>query len=170
MVFDRNAISTGRRIQDFGLCDLAGVYQNTAKMRAKGFLVVAFLKPLDGYSIDVAKELQEWSTMSDKLAVAAVTLGERVDAEELSEVAGVTYPILWDYDTYLAPLWSVTAAPTIFITDAQGMVIARVVGANKAELAEARAVLSEAVRKVEEAARAAAEAAAAAAQAAPVKA
>jgi peroxiredoxin len=162
MAFDRNAINTGRPMQDFGLCDLKGVYQHSTRLRSKGFLVVAFLRPSDPSSISVAKTLQEWTTVSDKVTVVAVAVGERSEAETLFEQTGVTFPVLWDFEAYTASTWAVSAAPAIFIVSGQGLVLGRVLGHDKAELDAARSLLVDEVAKAEAAAKAAAEAKAAA--------
>ncbi len=162
MVFDRNAINTGRRIQDFGLCDLQGVYQNSAKMRAKGFLAVAFLEVTDPNSQNMARELQNWTALGDKLTVAAVVFGEREAIEQMAQKESLTYPVLWDFEMYVAPIWSVSAVPTLFLVDSQGLVLGRVLGADENELAAAHATMAEAIHKSDEAAKAAAEAKAAA--------
>ena len=165
MAFDRNAIAIGRRIQDFGLCDLKGAYQHSTRLRGKGFLVVAFVNPLESNSVAVVKRLQDWLALSDKVGVVVLTVGERDDAAKMIESTGVTYPVLWDFEAYTAMTWAVTAAPTIFIVNGQGLVLGRVLGNDKDELEAAKTMLLEEVRKLEEAAKAAADAAAAAAAA-----
>ena len=162
MVFDRNAINTGRRIQDFGLCDLQGNYQNSAKMRAKGFLAVAFLEATDPNSQSMARDLQNWTALGEKLTVAAVVFGEREDVEKMAQAGSLTYPVLWDFEMYVAPIWSVSAVPTLFLVDSQGLVLGRVLGADEDELAAAQSTLAEVIHKSDEAAKAAAEAKAAA--------
>jgi len=162
MAFDRTAINKGKCMQDFGLCDLKGVYQHTTRLRSKGFLVVAFLNASDSGSDAVAKTLAEWTSVSDKITVVAVAVGEREDAESLIARTEVKYTVLWDFEAYTASLWSVNAAPAVFIMNGQGLVLGRVLGSDAAELESARALLSEEVAKADAAAKAAAEAKAAA--------
>ncbi len=170
MVFDRSAINVGRRIQDFGLCDLTGIYQNSTKLRTKGYLVVGFLSSTDSSSAAVAKELESWKAISDKLSICALALGEREEAQNFAALTSVTFPVLWDADNYTSQNWGVNEVPALFITDSQGIVMDKVIGNDIAPLKAAKDLLTEVIRKADEAAKAAADAAAAQAAAAPVKA
>ncbi|HEY3330972.1 MAG TPA: redoxin domain-containing protein [Capsulimonadaceae bacterium] len=171
-MFDRSAITEGRTIQEFGLCDVKGVYQNTAKLRAKGWLAVLFFDPSDAYSASVAAQLQEWATTlpGDKLSVVGVGRGERADLVKFAADKALTYTVLWDLEDYTLGLWGVTALPTLFVTNAQGSVLAKIAGDDKPAIAAAKAVLEVGIQKAAEAAaaaKAAEEAAKAAAAAAP---
>ena len=53
-------------------------------MRAKGFLVVAFVESDGPGSEQIIAALTDWTTVSPKLAVVVVASGERSDAETLS--------------------------------------------------------------------------------------
>jgi hypothetical protein len=162
MVFDRTAISSGRTIQDFGLCDLKGVYQHTSRMRSKGFLAIAFIDSASPASIDIITALADWTSIGPKVAGVVVAMGERADAESLASTTQTTLPILWDAENYLAPIWAITAVPTIFVVNDKGIVLGRVRGTDSAELLSAKEMIAEEVRKSDEAAAAAAAAKAAA--------
>jgi len=163
MVFDRSAINVGRTIQDFGLGDLSGVYRNTAKLRAKGWLVIIFFDASDSKSSGTTGILKNWaaSLPSDKVSILGVGVGERSDVEQYAKTYEVTFPLVWDYDDYVSATWSVSALPTVYVTNAGGKVLSRIIGSNSAELGEAQALLESEIEKAVEAARIAAEKAAA---------
>jgi peroxiredoxin len=163
MVFDRSSINVGRTIQDFGLGDLSGVYRNTAKLRAKGWLVIFFFNSNQTASATAAKVLTGWLTSlpADKVSILGVGLGSRTDVEEFSKTNDISFPIVWDYEEYVAATWSIVDLPTFYITNAGGKVLARITGFNDKELDSGRAVIVNEISKAEEAARIAAEKAAA---------
>jgi peroxiredoxin len=164
MVFDRNAITLGRTILDFGLGDLQGAYQNTARLRGKGWLLALFFSPSDPNSAQATNILQAWTSElpGDKVSLLGISIGERPQVEEFAKAHNLTFPIVWDYEEYVATIWSITAIPTLFLTDIGGHVLAKIEGANAAKYDEAKSQLLEGIKKAEEAARAAAEAKAAA--------
>lgn len=165
MIFDRSAITVGRSILDFGLCDTKGVYQTTTKLRTRGWLIVSFLDPSDPNSIKTAGTLALWSDLpADKVTVLSVSL-----TDPKAEGAAVNFPgtTLWDFDGYVANIWGVNAVPTTFVVNSTGRVLARVNGHLEADLIAARALLGVEIKKAEDAAKAAAEAAAAATSPAP---
>jgi len=167
MVFDRSSINVGRTIQDFGLGDLSGVYRNTAKLRAKGWLIIVFFDAsFSGYS-NVIDALKMWNSSlpADKVTILGVGIGKREDLVQFAAANSVNFPLVWDYDDYVAATWSVSALPTIYLMDAGGRVLARLTGANDADLAEAKAVIETGIAKAAE--KAAAEKAAADAAATP---
>jgi hypothetical protein len=162
MVFDRTAMSTGRGMQDFGLCDVQGVYQHTSRLRSKGFLAIAFIDPAGVGSADIVNTLTDWTTISPKVSATVVAIGERIDAESLATATDTKLPVLWDADSYVSATWSVTAVPTVFVVNDKGTVLGQVRGTNSAELGAAKEMLTDAVHKSDEAAAAAAAAKAAA--------
>jgi hypothetical protein len=162
MVFDRTAMSTGRSMQDFGLCDIKGIFQHTSRMRGKGFLVVAFLDAEANNSYDVSTTLNDWISQSPKIAAAAVVSGDRDKIEAFGVKSEAKFPVLWDPDAYIAPIWAVNVVPTLFIMNDKGMVLGRVRGTNPGELSAAKELLLDEVRKSDEAAAAKAAADAAA--------
>ena len=168
MIFDRSAITRGRRIQDFGLCDTDGVYQTSTKLRAKGWLVVTFFSPDEAPSARTVDKIQEWagSLPTDKVSIVGVYRGEKSAIGPFAQEHGVTFPLLWDLEDYNIGLWGLTSLPTTFVVDAAGAVAARIVGDNTAELNAAGTALDEAIKRAAEAAQAA-EAATAAAAAPP---
>lgn len=160
-MFDRSAITEGRLIQEFGLCDLKGVYQNTSKLRAKGWLVVLFFDAGDSFSTSVVKALQGWSgeLPADKVAILGVGRGDSETLKTFAAEQNVTFPIVWDFDDYVGGLYGINAVPTLFVTDARGKVLARIVGDNAGARETAKAVIVDALRAAAEAAAKAAEAA-----------
>jgi peroxiredoxin len=170
MVFDRSSINVGRTIQDFGLGDLTGVYRNTAKLRAKGWLVIYFFDATQADSAAVAETLKGWTTSlaADKVTILGVGLGTRESVEEFAKAHGLEFPVVWDYDEYVAATWSIVELPTFYVTNAGGKVLARITGADEAELTAAHILIADAIARAVEAARIAADKAAADAAAAPV--
>ncbi len=163
MVFDRSALSVGRRIQDIGLSDLKGVYQNTEKLRTKGWLVLAFLDSHTAGSAAMLEQLVQWTgdVGSDKVSFLGVVEGDRRDAESFAKQGNGTFPVVWDIDEYALAIYGLTGTPTTFITDSKGLILCKVVGSDREESAGAFAVLKAQIEKAEAAAKAAAEAAAA---------
>ena len=161
-MFDRSAITEGRSIQDFGLCDLNGVYQLTAKLRAKGWMVVTFFTPDDAFSTSVLNTLQEWTSSlpADKVSILGVLEGNRDALEAFKKSVTATFPIVWDIADYWSANWGLSELPTTFVTDSGGRVLDRIVGADTDALSDARTQLSALIEKAA-AARAAADAAAA---------
>jgi peroxiredoxin len=162
MVFDRNSINVGRTIQDFGLGDLTGVYRNTAKLRAKGWLIVAFFDASAKNTSTVIDTLKAWSTLlsPDKVTILGVGIGERSDVEEFAKSNELQFPVVWDYNDYVAATWSVSALPSIYVTNTGGKVLARSVGGKAEELEAIHDLVAGEVVKAAEAARIAAEKAA----------
>lgn len=164
MVFDRNAVNVGRTILDFGLGDLKGTYQNTARLRSKGWLVALFFAVGDSSSIQAIDTLQSWTSElpQDKVSTIGIAGGEREDIEKFVAARNSTFSVMWDYNDYVATIWSITDIPTLFVTDAAGKVLVRMAGADAARYADVKTLLQAEIKKAEEAAKAAAEAKAAA--------
>lgn len=164
MVFDRNAVNVGRTILDFGLGDLKGTYQNTARLRSKGWLVALFFEVGDHGSIQAIDILQSWiaELPTDKVSIIGIAGGEREDLEKFVAARNIAFPVMWDYNDYVATIWSIADIPTLFVTDAQGKVLVRTAGADASKYADVKALLQNEIEKAEQAAKAAAEAKAAA--------
>ncbi|MDR3707718.1 MAG: TlpA disulfide reductase family protein [Capsulimonadaceae bacterium] len=168
-MFDRSAITPGRTIQEFGLCDLKGVYQNTTRLRSKGWLVVFFFKVDDEYSASVAATLGGWAAElpADRVSLLGVASGDRTALTNAAASLDIKFPVVWDPEDYVAGTWGINALPAVFVSDARGKVLARIAGDDQPALEAAKSSLSESVRKaIEAAAKAAEEAAKAAAPAA----
>jgi peroxiredoxin len=163
MVFDRSSINVGRTIQDFGLGDLSGNYRNTAKLRVKGWLIIVFFDAANSSSAATTDILKAWTTSlpSDKVAMLGVGIGQRSDVEAFEKDHDPGFPLVWDYDEYVSATWSVSALPTVYVTNAGGKVLARVVGESAIDLESARSIVAAEIAKADEAARIAAEKAAA---------
>jgi hypothetical protein len=155
MIFDRSAITVGRTILDFGLCDTKGVYQTTTKLRTRGWLVVAFIDPVDSNSAKAAEALSGWSDLpQDKVTILTVSLAD----PKSPKVSGLSLPgiVVWDFDAYVAGIWGVNAVPTIFVANGAGKVLAKMHGFSAEELSGAKALLSVDIKNTEDAAQAAA--------------
>lgn len=163
-MFDRSAITEGRNIQDFGLCDLSGVYQTTTKLRGKGWLIVSFFTPDDRNSIAVLDKLTEWaaSLPGDKVSILGVLDGDHAAVQGFKNRPAPPFPIVCDFESYWTVNWGLESLPTTFITDAGGRVLDRIVGSDMPALEEAKSQLESLIARAAEAAKAAAAAAAAA--------
>jgi peroxiredoxin len=160
-MFDRSAITQGRLIQEFGLCDLKGDYRNTSRLRSKGWLALLFFDVESSYSASVAQTMQSWmdSLPADRVSILGVGHGNAEDLKGFAAQHNLTYPIVWDFDDNVVGLYSINSTPTLIVTDARGMVLAKIVGDDAAGISSAKALVAEAVRAAEEAAAKAEEAA-----------
>ena len=153
----------GRTILDFGLCDTKGVYQYTAKLRAKGLLVVVFFSTASAGSLAVLKTVQEWTAAvkTDKWTPLAVASSSPEELKAFSEKNGLTdITFLLDYEYYQTRNLGVSHVPTLLVISGKtGQVLQRVQGNIAAELDAAGSVLKAEVAQIvaaEEAAKAAA--------------
>jgi len=165
-MFDRSAITQGRLIQEFGLCDIKGVYQNTSKLRAKGWLAILFIDADNTFSASAAQALQKWpeSLPADKVSILGVARGEKESLKGFASEHNLTYPIVWDFDDYVGGLYGINSTPTLLVTDSLGKVLAKIVGDDATAIDAAKATIAQAVQAAQEVAERAAKAAAAAQQ------
>ena len=155
---------TSRAIQDFGLCDTNGVYQYTAKLRAKGLLVVVFFAPDSPPSVAALKTVQAWTTETptQKWTAIAVAEGDRPELARFAEAEGLSnITVVLDYELYQTRMWGVSQLPSVYLVSGQtGRVLDRVLGEEDARLDGMKQMLADEVAKIvaaEAAAKAAAE-------------
>ncbi len=155
---------TSRPIQDFGLCDTKGVYQYTAKLRAKGLLVVVFFSPDSPPSVEALKTVQAWTTETptQKWTAIGVAEGDRIEMAEFAEAQGLSnISVVLDYELYQTRMWGVSHLPSIYLVSGKtGRVLERILGEDAPALDGMKQMLADEVAKIvaaEEAAKAAAE-------------
>lgn len=159
-----STLGGGRTVQDFGLCDSKGIYQYTAKLRARGLLVVLFFTLDSATSLESLKSVQLWteSLKTDKwtpLALANSGPEALLAFAEKNALTGITF--LSDYDYYQTRNWGVSHVPTLFLVAGKsGQVLQKISGADTVQLEAVRVQLTSEVEKIL-AAEAAAKAAAA---------
>lgn len=177
--YGAHTAGTTRLIQDFGLCDLKGVYQYTAKLRTKGLLVVVFFSTASEPSVRALEAVQAWASdlPPQKWTALGVGEGDRTELSKFAEEHGLmNVSVVIDHELYQTRLWGVSHLPSIYLISSKtGRVLQKVLGMERDALAGMKQLLTEEVNKIvaaEEAARKAeeekkaAEAAAKAAEAA----
>jgi hypothetical protein len=162
------SIGGGGTIQDFGLCDLKGIYTHTAKVRSKGLILVTFFSPESAASATILETVQSWATEIglDKWTALALSDGDRdqltayADSHSLSSIT-----VMVDYDLYQTRNWGISHLPSTFLVSGKtGQIIQRVNGCAPAELNSLKQALVSSVNTIlaaEAAAKQAAEEAAA---------
>jgi len=177
--YGSNTMGLARPIQDFGLSDLKGVYQYTAKLRAKGLLVVIFFSPASMPSVRALQAVQSWTAelATQKWTAIGVGEGDRAELGQFAEQHGLTgLSMVIDYELYQTRQWGVSHLPSLYLVSGKtGRVLHKILGEDAEALAGMKQMLMDEVGKIvaaEEAAKKAeeekkaAEAAAKAAEAA----
>ncbi len=164
--YGANTAGTSRPIMDFGLSDTKGIYQYTAKLRAKGLLVVVFFSMDSPPSVKALETVQSWTaeTPTQKWTALGVAEGDRPDLTQFAEAHGLSnVSVLLDFELYQTRMWGVSHLPSIYLVSGQtGRVLHKIVGDDEPALDGMRQMLASEVAKIvaaEEAAKGAAEAA-----------
>ncbi len=164
--YGANTAGTSRPIMDFGLSDTKGIYQYTAKLRAKGLLVVVFFSMDSPPSVKALETVQSWAaeTPTQKWTALGVAEGDRPDLAQFAESHGLSnVSVLLDFELYQTRMWGVSHLPSIYLVSGQtGRVLHKIVGDDKPALDGMKQMLASEVAKIiaaEEAAKVAAEAA-----------
>lgn len=162
--YGANTAGTSRTITDFGLSDTKGVYQYTAKLRAKGLLVVIFFSLDSPPSVKALETVQSWTaeTPTQKWTALGVAEGDRPDLALFAEAHGLAnVSVLLDFELYQTRLWGVSHLPSIYLVSGQtGRVLHKIVGDDEPALDGMKQMLKSEVSKLiaaEEAAKVAAE-------------
>ncbi len=162
--YGANTAGTSRTITDFGLSDTKGVYQYTAKLRAKGLLVVIFFSLDSPPSVKALETVQSWTaeTPTQKWTALGVAEGDRPDLAQFAEAHGLAnVSVLLDFELYQTRLWGVSHLPSIYLVSGQtGRVLHKIVGDDEPALDGMKQMLASEVSKLiaaEEAAKVAAE-------------
>jgi peroxiredoxin len=162
--YGANTAGTARPIQDFGLSDTKGVYQYTAKLRAKGLLVVVFFSPDAPPSVRALEAVQNWTTETptQKWTALGVAEGDRPALAQFAETHGLSnVSVLLDFELYQTRMWGVSHLPSIYLVSGKtGRVLHKIVGDDVKALDGMKQMLADEVAKIiaaEEAAKKAAE-------------
>ena len=164
--YGANTAGTSRSIMDFGLSDTKGVYQYTAKLRAKGLLVVVFFSMDSPPSVKALETVQSWTaeTPTQKWTALGVAEGDRPELAQFAEAHGLSnVSVLLDFELYQTRMWGVSHLPSVYLVDGKtGRVLHKIVGDDEPALDGMRQMLASEVAKIvaaEEAAKVAADAA-----------
>ncbi len=164
--YGANTAGTSRPIQDFGLSDTKGVYQYTAKLRAKGLLVVVFFSTDSPPSVKALETVQSWTaeTPTQKWTALGVAEGDRPALAQFAEAHGLSsVSVVLDFELYQTRMWGVSHLPSVYLVDGKtGRVLHKIIGDDDQALGGMKQMLASEVAKIvaaEEAAKAAAEAA-----------
>ena len=162
--YGANTAGTSRPIQDFGLSDTKGVYQYTAKLRAKGLLVVVFFAPNSPPSVEALKTVQAWTTETptQKWTAIGVAEGDRIEMAQFADAQGLSnISVVLDFELYQTRMWGVSHLPSVYLVSGKtGRVLQKILGEDAAALNGMKQMLADEVAKIvaaEEAAKAAAE-------------
>ena len=177
--YGANTAGTSRPIQDFGLSDVKGIYQYTAKLRAKGLLVIVFFSAASAPSVRALEAVQAWTAdlPAQKWTALGVGEGDRTALAQFAEAHGLSnVSLLIDHELYQTRQWGVSHLPSLYLVSGKtGRVLHKILGEDAPALDGMKQMLTDEVGKIvaaEEAAKKAeeekkaAEAAAKAAEAA----
>lgn len=164
--YGANTAGTSRPITDFGLSDTKGIYQYTAKLRAKGLLAVVFFSMDSPPSVKALETVQSWTaeTPTQKWTALGVAEGDRPDLAQFAEAHGLSnVSVLLDFELYQTRMWGVSHLPSVYLVSGQtGRVLHKIIGDDEPALDGMRQMLKSEVSKIvaaEEAAKVAADAA-----------
>lgn len=148
-LYASNTASSGKVVQDFGLCNLQGEFVYTAKLRAKGFLVVVFYSPMSPPSITALEAVQAWTAdiPAAKWTAVGVSEGDRDTLVSLQQDYGLSgLTLLIDHELYQTRRWGVSHLPSVYVVQGKtGRVLAKVIGNDTQDLTAAKSLLSNAV-------------------------
>lgn len=150
--YGANTMGTGRPIQDFGLGDLKGNYQYTAKLRAKGLLVVVFFSTDSAPSVRALQVVQSWTAdlPTQKWTALGVGDGDRTELGQFAEahgLGGVT--LVLDHELYQTRQWGVSHLPSLYLVSGKtGRVLHKILGEDAKSLDGMKQMLTEEVNKI----------------------
>lgn len=150
--YGANTAGTGRPIQDFGLSDLKGQYQYTAKLRVKGLLVVVFFSAASAPSVRALEAVQSWTAdlPTQKWTAIGVGEGDREELKQFAErhgLAGVT--IVLDNELYQTRAWGVSHLPSLYLVSGKtGRVLHKILGEDAPALEGMKQMLTSEVGKI----------------------
>ena len=164
--YGANTAGTSRPITDFGLSDTKGIYQYTAKLRAKGLVVVVFFAMDSPPSVKALETVQSWTaeTPTQKWTALGVAEGDRPEMAQFAEAHGLSnISVLLDFELYQTRQWGVSHLPSVYLVDGKtGRVLHKIIGDDEPALGGMKQMLASEVGKLvaaEEAAKIAADAA-----------
>lgn len=150
--YGANTMGTGRAIQDFGLGDLKGNYQYTAKMRAKGLLVVVFFSPDSAPSVRALQSVQGWTAelATQKWTALGVGDGDRAELNQFAQAHGLEgVTIVVDYELYQTRAWGVSHLPSLYLVSGRtGRVLHKILGEDAQALDGMKQMLTDEVDKI----------------------
>lgn len=132
--YGSNSARLTRAIQDFGLCNVDGAYIYSAKLRAKGFLIVAFFDPNAAESREVLRAIDSWTEelVQTKWTAVGISASDRETIKQLVDTHSLkNMTMLLDHEFYQTKLWGVSNFPSVFLVSGKtGRVMAHVRGNN----------------------------------------
>lgn len=150
--YGANTAGTGRPIQDFGLSDLKGNYQYTAKLRAKGLLVVVFFSPDSAPSVRALQTVQSWiaELPTQKWTALGVGDGDRAELNQFAQTHGLEgVSIVLDHDLYQTRAWGVSHLPSLYLVSGKtGRVLHKILGEDAQAIDGMKGMLTDEVEKI----------------------
>lgn len=150
--YGANTAGVGRTIQDFGLSDLKGNYQYTAKMRAKGLLVVVFFATDSAPSVRALQSVQSWiaDLPTQKWTALGVGDGDRAELVQFAEAHGLDgVTLVLDHDLYQTQQWGVSNLPSLYLVSGRtGRVLHKIMGEDAPALDGMKKMLTDEVNKI----------------------
>jgi len=134
-----NTLNQSEVMRDVLLFDTKGKSVGTAAARKKGLLLLAFIRANDPACVATLQALQKMNegyTASGKLSVLAVSQSETEETAAFAGALGLTFPVLLDRDAYHAMTYGISSVPTVYLTDASGIVLRKAIGNKPAVLQE----------------------------------
>ena len=134
------------------LSDTKGLYNYTAKLRAKGLLVVVFFSPDSAPSVEALKVVQSWTEAlpTQKWTALGVGEGDRTELAKFAEANGLAnVSLLLDFELYQTRMWGVSHLPSVYLVSGKtGRVLQKVMGLEGEALAAMQGLLTEEVGKI----------------------
>jgi len=150
--YGANTMGTGRPIQDFGLSDLKGNYQYTAKLRAKGLLVVVFFSTDSPPSVRALQVVQSWTAdlPTQKWTAIGVGDGDRTELAQFAEAHGLgDVTVVLDHELYQTRQWGVSHLPSLYLVSGKtGRVLHKILGEDGQALDGMKQMLADEVNKI----------------------
>jgi peroxiredoxin len=150
--YGADTMGTGRPIQDFGLTDLKGNYQYTAKLRAKGLLVVVFFSTDSAPSVRALQSVQSWISdlPTQKWTALGVGDGDRTELGQFAEAHGLEgVSIVLDHELYQTRQWGVSHLPSLYLVSGKtGRVLHKILGEDTQALDGMKQMLTDEVQKI----------------------
>lgn len=134
-----NTLNNNEYMRDLLLTDTAGETRSTAQARKAGMLLLVFFKtacPTCQLTFPYLQKLAEGYKDSGTFTVWGVSQDDRQATQAFAEQFGITFPLLLDRDLWNSTTYGITNVPTLYLTDASGLVQRKVVGWNRAAMNE----------------------------------
>ncbi|GAB4463535.1 MAG: hypothetical protein OHK0029_32360 [Armatimonadaceae bacterium] len=127
-----NTLNTNEYIRDIMLTDLSGKPNSTADLRRRGaMLLLVFFDTTSAASRDLLLGLQKMADAYGalgKMGVLGISQHDEALTRPFVTELGVKFPVMMDRDLYHSLIYGLTAVPTLFFVDNNGVILRRFAG------------------------------------------